>query len=213
MSKDKDKLSPSSITVKDSRVSELLQKTGEAMSADENQELIEELKAQNTNYAEQIKALTDSKMEYMLQNDNEIDKELIRNAYVLGRHYSPDNIFNTKLGEIAQKAVSTVGRFQEAATRQIEKELEQQLVVAPLFRRMEVEAKSLDIPVSDEDTDLGVRQVPSGQFALGSGDVANTTPRVQNTVNSVQLTPHTFISATFLAKEEEENFALPLVSF
>ena len=91
--------------------------------------------------------------------------------------------------------------------------MEQQLVVAPLFNRIAVDAKTFRVPVADEDTDGDVAQFASGTFATGIADATRVPTSNQNTISSVDFTPHKFMATTHLAKDEEEDTVLPLLDF
>jgi len=100
----------------------------------------------------------------------------------------------------------------------IYEEMQQQLVVAPMFNRVQVDAKTFRIPVADEDDGFssssdGVAQFESGTYATGIGDSTNVPESYQNVIKSVDLTPHKFMTSTHLAKDEEEDTILPLIDF
>ena len=111
------------------------------------------------------------------------------------------------------KAVTTVDQFLSNFSNNIYTEMEQQLVVAPMFNRIAVDAKTFRVPVADEDTDGDVAQFASGTFATGIADATRVPTSNQNTIASVDFTPHKFMATTHLAKDEEEDTVLPLLDF
>jgi len=91
--------------------------------------------------------------------------------------------------------------------------MEQQLVIAPMFDRIQVDAKTFRVPVANEDTDDQVAQFASGTYATGVGDTSNVPTSNQHAISSVDFTPHKFMVTTHLAKDEEEDTILPLIDF
>jgi hypothetical protein len=83
--------------------------------------------------------------------------------------------------------------------------MEQQLVIAPMFKRVAVDARNFRVPVADEDTDGDVAMFASGTFATGIADATRVPTSNQNTISSVDFTPHKFMATTHLAKDEEED--------
>ena len=120
--------------------------------------------------------------------------------------------FDTKYGA-RMKAVTTVDQFLSNFSNNIYTEMEQQLVIAPMFNRIAVDAKTFRVPVADEDTDGDVAQFASGTFATGIADATRVPTSNQNTIASVDFTPHKFMATTHLAKDEEEDTVLPLLDF
>jgi HK97 family phage prohead protease/HK97 family phage major capsid protein len=219
--------------VSEPQVAELVQKTGEAIvkeadAADQQMlvngdsntaytpresEQVAELKAQMNKYQEEIAALQRSKMHYQEASRKEqfSDKDMA-NAVLVAKLLNKRDIFDTKMGA-RMKAVTTVDQFLSNFSQNIYTEMEQQLVVAPMFNRMQVDAKTFRVPVADEDTDGDVAQFASGTFATGIADSSRVPTSNQNTISSVDFTPHKFMATTHLAKDEEEDTVLPLLDF
>lgn len=215
----------SNIEVSEPRVAELIEKTGEAIltEADAKEkkeytpiesEQVAELKAQMKKYEEQIAALSNSKMVYTenSRSTQRFSEKEMANAYLLAKALNRRDPFDTKLGA-KMKNVTTVDQFLSNFSTNIYEEMEQQLVVAPMFDRIQVDARTFRIPVSKEDTDGDVAQFESGTFATGIADATNVPTTNQNTIGSVDLTPHKFMATTHLAKDEEEDTVLPLMDF
>ena len=109
------------------------------------------------------------------------------------------------------KAVTTVDQFEQLLTTFIPK-WKQQLVIAPMFNRIAVDAKTFRVPVADEDTDGDVAQFASGTFATGIVDATRVPTSNQNTM-LLWTSHHKFMATTHLAKDEEEDTVLPLLAF
>tara|TARA_B100000424_G_scaffold268578_1_gene263634 strand:+ start:5950 stop:8946 length:2997 start_codon:yes stop_codon:yes gene_type:complete len=213
--------------VSEPRVAELVEKTGEAILSEADAqdkkgeytptetEQVAELKAQMKKYEEQISALSQSKMVY--QETSHTSKEQfstkdMTNAYMLATALGRRDPFDTKMGQKI-KAVTSVDQFLSNFSSNVYEEMEQQLVIAPMFDRLQVDAKTFRIPVAKEDTDGDVAQFASGTFATGIADATNVPTTNQNTIGAVELTPHKFMATTHLAKDEEEDTVLPLMDF
>ena len=213
------------VQVSEPQVAELVEKTGEAIIKEsdaqeksdytprESDELAA-LKAQMAQYQDQIAALQQTKMHYQEQSRNQAqftEKEQA-NAVMLAKMMNKRDVFDTKLGA-KMKAITTVDQFLSNFSSNIYTEMEQQLVVAPMFERVAVDARNFRVPVADEDTDGDVAMFASGTFATGIADATRVPASNQNTISSVDFTPHKFMAATHLAKDEEEDTVLPLIDF
>lgn len=219
------------VEVSEPQVAELVKKTGEAIMKESDaqdmqilkeekaaytpkeSEEVAELKAQMSKYQEEINALQRSKMHYQEQSRKEqFSEKEMANAVMLAKMLNKRDVFDTKIGT-RMKAITTVDQFLSNFSSNIYTEMEQQLVVAPLFNRVAVDAKTFRVPVADEDTDGDVAQFASGTFATGIADATRVPTSNQNTISSVDFTPHKFMATTHLAKDEEEDTVLPLLDF
>ena len=222
--------------VSEPQVAELVEKTGEAImqeaEAADQQMLVKgnaptaytpqesdkvaEMQAQMKKYQDEIAALQRSKMAYQEQSRStaaaQYSEKDMANAVLVAKLLNKRDVFDTKMGE-RMKAVTTVDQFLSNFSNNIYTEMEQQLVVAPLFNRIAVDAKTFRVPVADEDTDGDVAQFASGTFATGIADATRVPTSNQNTIASVDFTPHKFMATTHLAKDEEEDTVLPLLDF
>ena len=220
--------------VSEPQVAELVEKTGEAIMAEaeaadqqmlvkgdapsaytpRESEQVAEMQAQMKKYQEEIAALQRSKMAYQEQSrtQQQFSEKDQANAVLVAKLLNKRDIFDTKMGA-RMKAVTTVDQFLSNFSNNIYTEMEQQLVVAPLFNRIAVDAKTFRVPVADEDTDGDVAQFASGTFATGIADTTRVPTSNQNTIASVDFTPHKFMATTHLAKDEEEDTVLPLLDF
>ena len=146
------------------------------------------------------------------RNKSQFSEKDMANAVLVAKMLNKRDVFDTKMGA-KMKAVTTVDQFLSNFSSNIYTEMEQQLVVAPLFNRIAVDAKTFRVPVADEDTDGDVAQFASGTFATGIADGTRVPTSNQNTISSVDFTPHKFMATTHLAKDEEEDTVLPLLDF
>jgi HK97 family phage prohead protease/HK97 family phage major capsid protein len=216
-------------TVAEPRVAELVEKAGEAVLKAEAAEYraaetgraadprvmeeLAELKGQLKAYREQVSAMQTSKMHYAEQsrtNEQFSDRDKT-NAVFLARALNK-SLFGTRLGD-RMKAVLTDTNLNEAFSTNVYHEMQQQLVVAPMFNRIEVNSKQFRIPVADEDTSDFVAQFPSGSFAAGVTDFTTVPTSRQAQIGAVALEPKKFMVATHIAKDEEEDTILPLIDF
>jgi HK97 family phage prohead protease/HK97 family phage major capsid protein len=213
-------------TVAEPRVADLVEKTGEALIKEADakdkygeytpveSEMVAELKAQVSKYKDEIKSLQTSKMQFSenSRTTSQFNEKEMANAVLLAKMLNKRDVFDTKYGS-RMKAVTTVDQFLSNFSSNIYTEMEQQLVIAPMFNRMAVDAKTFRVPVADEDTDGDVAMFRSGTYATGIGDTTNVPTSNQNTISSVEFTPHKFMATTHLAKDEEEDTVLPLLDF
>ena len=213
-------------TVSEPQVAQLVEKTGEAIIKEsdaqekavavrENEELAE-LKSQMAKYQDEIKALQTSKMQFQENSrstaQSQFSEKEMANAVMLSKMLNKRDVFDTNLGS-RMKAVTTVDQFLSNFSSNIYTEMEQQLIIAPMFNRMTVDARNFRVPVADEDTDGDVAMFQSGTFATGINDQAHVPTSNQNVIKSVDFTPHKFMATTHLAKDEEEDTVLPLIDF
>ena len=213
--------------VSEPQVAKLVEKTGKAIMTEsdaqdkENEieakkaaEEVETLKQEMQKYKEQISALTTSKMKYQesQRTSPKFSEKQMANAYLLAKALNRRDPFDTKIG-MTMKNVTTVDQFLSNFSSNIYTEMEQQLVIAPMFNRLAVDARNFRVPVADEDTDGDVAQFASGTFSSGITDNTRVPTSQQNTIKAVTFTPHKFMATTHLAKDEEEDTVLPLLDF
>jgi HK97 family phage prohead protease/HK97 family phage major capsid protein len=215
-----------SASVSAPRVADLVEKTGEAILKEADAqakygdytpaatEELAELKSQLSKYRDEIKSLQNSKMLYAenSRSSAQFTEKDMANAVLLSKMLNKRDVFDTKYGS-RMKAVTSVDMFLANFSSNIYTEMEQQLVIAPMFNRLAVDAKTFRVPVADEDTDGDVAMFKSGTFATGIGDLTNVPTSNQNSISSVDFTPHKFMATTHLAKDEEEDTVLPLLDF
>jgi len=214
-----------SVKVGDNNTEKLVEKAGEAVlrEADEaerngeatrkTREELDELKSQLSKYKDEIKAISESKHVYQAERSrSQFSEKEMANAFLLAKALNRRDPFDTKMGDKI-KAVTSVDQFLSNFSTNIYEEMEQQLVIAPMFDRIQVDAKTFRVPVANEDTDDQVAQFASGTYATGVGDTSNVPTSNQQAISSVDFTPHKFMVTTHLAKDEEEDTVLPLIDF
>jgi HK97 family phage prohead protease/HK97 family phage major capsid protein len=217
----------SQVTIKvgDNNTEKLIEKAGEAVLKEaaesdrmgeatrQTREELAELKAQISKYKDEIKAITESKNVYQADRaKSRFTEKQMANAFLLSKALNRRDPFDTKLGNQI-KAVTSVDQFLSNFSTNVYEEMEQQLVIAPMFDRVQVDAKNFRIPVANEDVADYVAQFASGTYATGVGDTTNVPTSEQNAISSVDFTPHKFMVTTHLAKDEEEDTILPLIDF
>jgi HK97 family phage prohead protease/HK97 family phage major capsid protein len=213
------------VEVSEPQVAELVEKAGEAIITESDakeksdytpreSEQVSELKSQIAKYQDEVNALQRSKMHYQesSRNQQQYSEKEQANAVMLAKMLNRRDVFDTKYGS-RMKAVTTVDQFLSNFSQNIYTEMEQQLIIAPMFNRVSVDARNFRVPVADEDTDGDVAQFASGTFATGIADATRVPTSNQNTISSVDFTPHKFMATTHLAKDEEEDVVLPLLDF
>lgn len=216
--------------VSEPRVAELVQKTGEKLieveaknekAADlgrsDDRKLAEdlaELKGQLLAYRDQIAALTNSKMAYAENSRstsrfNDRDKT---SALLVAKAMGKRDMFDTQLGA-RMKAVISEAELYSSFSTDIYDELRMKLVVAPMFKQMQIRGRTFRVPVADEDQTDYIAQFPNGVYTTGPADSGNQATSRQGTIGSIDLTPHKFMSRTFIAKDEEEDTVIALIDF
>lgn len=216
--------------VSEPRVAQLVEKAGEAIMKAEAaeyraQELnsapdarvmeeLAELRGQLKAYREQVNAVQTSKMHYQesTRTNAQFSDAEKSNAVFLARALNKGNVFDTRMGD-RMKAVLTDNNLNESFSTNVYNEMQQQLVIAPMFNRIDVNSKDFRIPVADEDGSDFVAQFPSGSFAAGVSDTTTVPTTRQAQIGSVTLSPKKFMVATHIAKDEEEDTILPLIDF
>ena len=117
-------------------------------------EELAELKAQISKYKDEVKSLTETKMVFQenQRSSQQFSEKEMANAFLLAKCMNKADPFDTQLGN-RMKAITSVDQFLSNFSSNIYTEMEQQLVIAPMFNRIAVDAKNFRVPVADEDTD------------------------------------------------------------
>jgi HK97 family phage prohead protease/HK97 family phage major capsid protein len=217
-----------SVQVSEPRVEELVKQAGAAAIKNQDAELdaaeknevhkeLEELRALKADLAQhrdEVIASKTTKMQYHENNSNlsAFSQKDMADAYMLASIKGPAAFEATKMAQ-RMKAVITGNSLQTSFSEDVQKEMEQELVIWPMLRTIDVDGKNFDIPVSDEDVDLNVAMFPSGTFVTGVGDTTNVPTSYQNLMKVVSHTPHKFMVTTHLPKDEAEDSLVPLLPF
>ena len=179
-------------------------------------EKVKELEQQVKKNAERAQAYQNDKLAYESQTaKSQYSNIQLANLYLYAKAKElPDTekLFDTKHTS-KLKAVTTVDAFLSNFSTTIFEEMEQQLIIAPMLERFEVDARTFRVPVADEDTDGDVAQFASGTFATGAYDTTRVPVSNQHSFGAVEFTPHKFMAATHLSKDEQEDTIMPLMDF
>ena len=189
---------------------------------------IDELKKALKDRSEEVAALQKSKRQFVANGTNDWKKAHesdIRDAYVLGAITQKG--FNTKFGgEVMEKvndmsgvempgAASTVV-FENIASTAIERDIQNQLVLAPLFREIAMSSATMVMPIlpdagyAEFTTAAGAASYTGGK---GNIEARGAAIGANNGVDLSQkvLTTHKLMSVTFLANDTDEDAILPLL--
>ena len=193
------------ITVKEPKVEELLDKV-EQVSVEE----FKELQADLNRHKEELNELYNKKMEFNSnqRNDTQFSEKDLADAYMLAKARGVD-VHSTELGS-KMKAITSVAAFQAGFSNDVKRELEMELTVAPVFNQVSVNEKSFTYPVTAQGSERA-SVFPSGKFAVNPSDTTNVAVASQTSVSGVALTPHKFMRATWLARDEQEDTILALL--
>jgi len=106
--------------------------------------------------------------------------------------------------------------FEQIVSTNIERDIQNELVLAPLFREIEMTSANMIIPILP---DAGYAEFASGQTAAGSSPYGNLEERTDNSAapfTGVQLQERTLstvklISQSYLGNETEEDAIMPIL--
>ena len=106
--------------------------------------------------------------------------------------------------------------FEQVVSNQIERDIQNELVLAPLFREIEMTSANMLIPILP---DAGYAEFASAQTASGSSPYGNLEERTDNSAapfTGVQLQQRTLstvklISQSYLGNETEEDAIMPIL--
>jgi HK97 family phage prohead protease/HK97 family phage major capsid protein len=183
---------------------------------------LRQLKSEIVKHKQEIANMSTQKFAYQAQKQaSPYTAEQLADAYFVtkamaankGYHNDDEGMFNYSKTGMKVKAVTAVDAFLTNFSTEIQKQMEINLIIAPMLRRIPVDAKNFRIPVADEDTDGDVAQFASGTYATGIADATNVPTSNQHTIKAVNFTPHKFMATTHVAKDEEEDTLIPLMPF
>jgi hypothetical protein len=188
---------------------------------------IEELKKALHDRSEEVAALQKSKRQFLAQgskNWKEAHESDIRDAYVLGAITQKG--FNTQFGNdviekvntdsgVEMPAAASTTVFESIASTAIERDIQNQLVLAPLFREIAMSSASMIMPIMPDagyaefTTNAGATQTAGKGNIEARGDAITANSGIDLTQKV--LTTHKLLSVTFLANDTEEDAILPLL--
>ena len=192
---------------------------------------ISSLKAALQDRAEEVKALQNSKRQFVSNGTNDWKKAHegeLRDAYLLGRITGKG--WNSSYGqEIINKvsnfsgaeipAAASIAIYETIASTSIERDIQNELILATLFREIPMTSAAMTLPILP---DAGYAEFISTKNVTNTGgdaphgnldersDTAGS-PYEGIDLGSKTLTTKKLVSITFLANETEEDAILPIL--
>ena len=188
------------------------------------EKVVEELKADLTEKKEEIEAIRESKRIFGRESTSDWTKAYeadINDAWTMG--LATGKGWNTKLAnEVVEKvnAHSGVGvssaDFEQTVSTNVERDIQLELVMAPLFREIPMQSATQIIPILP---DSGYAEFTANQTATGSsphGNLAQTGDTYGSPYGGIDMTERTLstkklISQSYLGNETEEDAILPIL--
>jgi len=205
-------------------VSELEKRVNEKY--DNVEEVVDSLKAELKEKSEEIQKIRESKRQFGDRGrtlDPNADIKDIEDAWLLAKALGRRNIEDTNYGKSVMEkqnahsgvAVSSAD-FEQTVSTNIERDIELQLVLAPLFREIAMTSATQILPILP---DSGYAEFTSNQAATGSsphGNLAQTGDTYGSPFGGIDLTERTLstkklISTSYLGNETEEDAILPIL--
>lgn len=186
--------------------------------------VVNELKSELSDKKDEINAMRESKRVFGDRQNSDWQKAFqsdIDDAWVMG--LATGKGWNTKLGQETMEKVnahSGVGvssaDFEQTVSTNIERDIQLELVLAPLFREIPMQSATQIIPILP---DAGYAEFTSNQTASGSSPHGNLEERGDtygSPYQGVDLTERTLstkklISQSYLGNETEEDAILPIL--
>ena len=188
------------------------------------EKVVNELRTELTEKKDEIEAIRESKRIFGDRQNSDWQKAFasdIDDAWVMG--LATGKGYDTKLGrEVTEKvnAHSGVGvssaDFEQVVSTNVERDIQLKLVLAPLFREIQMSSATQIIPILP---DAGYAEFTSNQTASGSSPHGNLEERGDaygTPYGGVDLTEKTLstkklISQSYLGNETEEDAILPIL--
>lgn len=191
---------------------------------------INELKAALKDRAEEVKALQNSKRQFIANGTNDWKKAHegeLRDAFLLGKitekgwnsAYGQEIV--NKVNEFSGLAVSTatVAAYETVVSTSIERDIQNELILAALFREIPMTSAAMALPILP---DAGYAEFISTKVSANTGadaphgnlnerGDADGSPYGGVDLGSKTLTTKKLVSLTFLANETEEDAILPIL--
>lgn len=196
--------------------------------ADKNADLekiVNELRGEISQKSEEIMKMRESKRIFNDRTDSDWKKSFSKDlddAYVLSL-VSRKGWADTKFGRDLREKVNTQAGvevssadFEQIVSTNIERDIQNELVLAPLFREVNMTAASLILPILP---DAGYAEFTASQAASGSSPKGNLDPRsnaygspyIGVTMTERVLTTKKLISKSYIGNETEEDAILPIL--
>ena len=191
---------------------------------DDLEKIVNELQTELKDKKSEIEAIRESKRVFGDRQSGDWKKAFeadIDDAYVMG--LATGKGWDTKLAQNTMEKVnahSGVGvssaDFEQTVSTNIERDIQLQLVLAPLFREIQMTSATQIIPILP---DAGYAEFTANQVATGSSPHGNLEERgdtYDGTMSGIDLTERTLstkklISQSYLGNETEEDAILPIL--
>ena len=188
------------------------------------EKVVNELQTELKDKKSEIEAIRESKRVFGDRQDSNWQKAFqgdIDDAYVMG--LATGKGWDTKLAQNTMEKVnahSGVGvssaDFEQTVSTNIERDIQLELVLAPLFREIQMTSATQIIPILP---DAGYAEFTANQVATGSSPHGNLEERgdtYDSTMSGIDLTERTLstkklISQSYLGNETEEDAILPIL--
>ena len=220
------------VAVAKSGAEKLLEEVKATFEASKNatQAELESLKSALKDRAEEVRALQNSKRQFVGNNTADWKKAAesdLRDAYLLGKitekgwnsKYGQDII--NKVNDMSGLAVSTatVAAYETVVSTAIERDIQNELILATLFREIPMTSAAMALPILP---DAGYAEFISTKTSANTGGDAphgnleergdtEGSPYAGIDLGSKTLTTKKLVSLTFLANETEEDAILPIL--
>ena len=191
---------------------------------DDLEAVVNELQTELKDKKEEIDAIRESKRVFGDRQNSDWQKAFqgdVDDAYVMG--LATGRGWDTKLAKnVMEKvnAMSGVGvssaDFEQTVSTNIERDIQLELVLAPLFREIQMTSATQIIPILP---DAGYAEFTANQAATGSsphGNLEERSDTYDSTMSGIDLTERTLstkklISQSYLGNETEEDAILPIL--
>jgi HK97 family phage prohead protease len=186
--------------------------------------VVNELQKDLADKKDEINAMRESKRHFSDRQNSDWQKAFqsdIDDAWVMG--LATGKGWNTKLGQSTMEKVnahSGVGvssaDFEQTVSTNIERDIQLELVLAPLFREIQMTSATQILPIMP---DAGYAEFTANQVASGSSPHGNLEERgdtYDGTYSGIDMTERTLstkklISQSYLGNETEEDAILPIL--
>jgi HK97 family phage prohead protease len=192
-------------------------------------EEIEQLKKDLIENKEQVSAFQNSKRQFFANNEKDWKKaheKDITDAYILGvvteKGWDTNfaNDIKEKVNEMSSieaPAAASTAVFEHIASTSIERDIQNALMLAPLFREIAMNSATMTLPIlpdagyAEFTTAAGGASYTGGKGNLRARGDALTGPANGIDLGQKVLTTHKLMSVTFLANDTEEDMILPIL--
>lgn len=191
---------------------------------------IETLKAALKDRGEEVKALQASKRQFIGAGTNDWKKAHegeLRDAYLMGKitgkgwnsSYGQDIV--NKISDysgVEIPAAATIALFETIAATSIERDIQNELILAPLFREIPMSSAAMTLPILPDagyaefiSTKVGATGQNAPHGTLDERTDTAGSPYEGIDLQAKTLTTRKLVSLTFLANETEEDSILPIL--